>query len=39
MERMTKPDLKELLLTSEATTENLVPPRRRHRHRLPPAVE
>ena len=36
MERMTRPDLKELLLTSEATTEHLAPPRR---HRLPPAVE
>ena len=39
MERMTRPDLKELLLTSEATTENLAPPRRHRRHRLPPAGE
>jgi prevent-host-death family protein len=35
LETMTKPDLKELLLTSEARTENLTPPRRQHRHRPP----
>ena len=29
MERMTRPDLKELLLASEARTEDLTPPRRR----------
>ena len=36
LERMTKPDLKELLLTSEARTEDLTPPlgRRLHRHAL-----
>lgn len=39
MERMTRPDLRGLLLASEARTENLVPPRRRRRRRLPSAVE
>ena len=39
LERMTRPDLKELLLTSEARTEDLAPPRRRHRHRTPLVVE
>ena len=39
LERMTKPDLKELLLTSEARTEELTPPRRQHRRRTPSAVE
>ncbi len=39
MERMTRPDLKELLLTSEAKTEHLAPPRGGRRHRLPSAVE
>ena len=33
LERMTKSDLKELLLTSEARTEDLTPPRRQHHHR------
>ena len=39
LERMTKPDLKELLLASEARTEHLTPPRRRYRHRNPLIVE
>ena len=37
LERMTRPDLKELLLTSEARTEDLAPPRGQH-HRRPPLV-
>ncbi len=37
LERMTRPDLKELLLSPEARTENLVPPRGRHRSREPSA--
>ena len=37
--RMTRPDLKELLLATEARTEELTPPRRRHRRRTPTAVE
>ena len=39
LERLTRPDLKELLLTSEARTEELTPPRRQHRRRTPSAVE
>ncbi len=39
LERMTRPDLKELLLATEARTEELTPPRRRHRRRTPTAVE
>ena len=39
LERMTRPDLKELLLASEARTEDLTPPRRRHRRRTPLVVE
>ena len=39
LERMTRPDLKELLLTPEARTEDLTPPRRRHRRRTPLVVE
>ena len=39
MEQMTRPNLKELLLTSEARTEKLTPPRRQHRRRTPLAVE
>ena len=38
MERMTRPDLKELLLASEARTEDITPPRRRRR-RTPPVVD
>ena len=39
LERMTRPDLKNLLLASEARTETLTPPRGRHRRRTPPVVE
>ena len=39
LERMTRPDLKELLLASEARTEHLTPRRLRHRVRTPLAVE
>ena len=38
LERMTRPDLKELLLAPEARTDNLTPPRRQRRHRTPLAV-
>ena len=39
LERMTRPDLKELLLASDARTEDLTPSRRQHRHRTPLAVD
>ncbi len=39
LQRMTRPDLKELLLATEGRTEELTPPRRQHRHRIPSAVE
>ena len=39
LERMTKPDLKDLLLASEARIEDLTPPRLLHRHRIPLAVQ
>ncbi len=39
LEQMTRPDIKELLLASEARTENLTPPRVSHRHRIPLVVE
>ncbi len=39
LEQMTRPDLKELLLTPEARTEDLVPPRGRHRRRSPLILE
>ena len=39
LERMTRPDLKELLLATEGRTEELTPPRRQHRHRIPSTVE
>ena len=39
LQRMTKPDLKELLLAPEARTEELTPPRRQHRRRTRSAVE
>lgn len=35
LERMTKPDLKEVLLAAEARVEHLTPPRRRHLRRTP----
>lgn len=39
LEKMTRPDLKELLLASEARTEELTPPRVKHLRRTPPFVE
>ena len=39
MERLTKPDLKELLLSSGARTEDLAPARQRYRRRFPIAEE
>ena len=39
LERMTRPDLKQLLLASEARTEELTPPRGQHRHRTPLTME
>ena len=39
LERMSKPDLKDLLLSPEARTEHLTPPRRQRRHRTPPATQ
>ena len=39
LEKMTKPDLKELLLTSEARTDALTPPRTENRRRTPLVVE
>jgi prevent-host-death family protein len=39
LERMTRPDLKELLLTPEARTETLTPPRAKHRHRTLQVVD
>ena len=39
LERMTRPDLKDLLLAPEARTEDLTPPSRQHRRRPPLAVE
>ena len=39
LERMARPDLKQLLLAPEARTEELTPPRRRCTFRAPPAIE
>ena len=39
LERMTRPDLKEVLLTAEAPTEYLAPPREQHRRRSPLVVK
>ncbi len=39
LESMTRPDLKELLLASEARTEYLTPSRRQHRRRPPLVIE
>ena len=39
MERMTRPNLKELLLVSGARTDNLTPPRQQRRRRGPMAME
>ena len=38
LQRMTRPDLKELLLAPEARTDDLTPPRRPRRRRTPLAV-
>ena len=39
LKKMTKPDLKELLLTSEARTDALTPPRSERRRRAPSVLE
>ncbi len=39
LEERNRPTLKDLLLDPDARTEDLTPPRRRHRHRLPPVIE
>ena len=39
LEKRARPDLKELLLTPEARTDALTPPRPRHRHRVSPKFE
>jgi prevent-host-death family protein len=39
LERMTRPGLKELLLTPEARTEELTPPRPEYRRRAPVSFE
>ena len=39
LERMTRPGLKELLLTPEARTEELTPPRPAYRRRAPVSFE
>ena len=36
---MIRPNLKELLLTSDARIDDLMPSRQRHRRRVPTAVE
>lgn len=39
LEKMARPDLKELLLAPEARTDTLTPPRKKHRHRVSPSFE
>ncbi len=39
LEKMTKPNLKDLLLAPEARSEALTPPRKKHRHRAAPIFE
>ena len=39
MERMTRPNLKELLLAAEARTDSLTPPRQHRRRRAPLAMD
>ena len=39
LKRMTRPNLKELLLAPEARTEDLTPPRGQYRHRTPMVLE
>lgn len=39
LEKMTRPNLKDLLLSSEARTDALTPPREKQRYRTPPVLE
>ena len=39
LEKMTRPDLKELLLAPEARTDSLTPPRQKYRRRAPLAAQ
>ena len=39
LEKRARPDLKELLLATEARTDALTPPRPQHRHRVSPHFE
>ena len=39
LEKMARPNLKELLLATEARTDALTPPRKKHRHRTSPTFE
>ncbi|MXZ71449.1 MAG: type II toxin-antitoxin system Phd/YefM family antitoxin [Acidobacteria bacterium] len=39
LEQLAKPDLKELLLSPDARTDALTPPRRRYGRRTPPAFD
>lgn len=39
LQEMNRPTLKDLLLSPDARTEELTPPRPTHRHRPPPAVK
>lgn len=39
LEKMTRPDLKELLLAPQARTDGLTPSRLKHRHRKPLVAE
>ncbi len=39
LKKMTKPNLKDLLLASEARSDALTPPRKKHRHRGAPVLE
>ena len=39
IERMARPDLKELLLAPDARTEDLTPPRQQRHRRAPAAIE
>lgn len=39
LEKMTQPNLKDLLLTAEPRVEELTPPRKQHRHRATPVFE
>ena len=39
LERLSRPDLKDLLLTPGPRTDDLTPPRRRYRRRPPPVSE